>query len=150
MFCSHNVLISGLVCRRKQENPSDSVIVSPLRKYSFLAQLAWRLDEKLKTFSLAPTAPSAESHLLEFRGKRAQQPHLVLLLNIHNCDLQLYYYVNCEAEEERNDSSKISLRTFIRNADHRSFWILGGHLESQLVVFFGGKIKKKDEPYVPL
>lgn len=69
----HNFMISGLVGRSKHNNnPSDSVIVSPLRKYSFLAQSGSRLDEKLRMFSLAPTTQSAEAGLLEFREKRAQ------------------------------------------------------------------------------
>lgn len=69
MFCFHNFMISALVCRGKHNNnPSDSVIVSPLRKYSFLAQLGSRWDEKLMPFSLAQ---SAEARLLEFRGKKS-------------------------------------------------------------------------------
>lgn len=52
-------MISGLVCRGKHNNnSSDSVIVSPLRKYSFWAQLERRW--------------SAEARLLQFRGKRSQ------------------------------------------------------------------------------
>lgn len=77
---------------------------------------------------------------------------VVLLLNIHDSDLppELHYNVNRETEEGRNDSSKFSLGTSIRNANRRRFWILGRHLESQLVVFLGARIKNKEKLYVPL
>lgn len=95
IFCFHNFMISGLICRSKHNNnPSDSVIVgSPykneLLKVSFLAQLCLRLDEKLRPFSLAPVPQSVEFHLLEFRSFKSSGTSYCPFLNIHNCGLQL-------------------------------------------------------------
>lgn len=132
-------MISGLHCRSKHNNnPSDSRVGSPFRKYSFLAQLGLRLDEKLRAFSLAPITQGAWGPP-KFQVPKGSITWYHPFLNIHTSDVQLelYYY----ADHKQRRKEKISLGTSIRNAN---FWILGRYLEPQLVVFFGGRLKLEE------